>query len=412
MSTRLILFNLTSKLGLVTIGKLLTIISLPIITRALGTENYGIYTLAIAIAGYAFLPANWGFLAKGIRDVAKAPEKSITTLENLVAARVILWLVGVLGALVYTFFFVENLTLSSAIIIALGINLWTAIIPDFYYYGLKKTTLPSLAAFIGQLFFVLLVFSLNKFDLIDLKTVLYLHIVAKIIEALMLYVPIFKNLNFRFKDFYISKSLRFLKDNFLLGLGAKAGFIFSTFPIIILSYYSDPHSLGLFSASFKLFLVVSMLYQSMNLVFSPWVVESKIKERLSRINTFRKLILLYVSSGILLGLTLFFMSEFITNILFGNEFIEANKMLKMISMLLIPIWSIYVLLVMYLNNFELDKVFFYGTIILIILLFILLPLGIIYYQVNGLIIGLFVSLFFTIFYYLVKIKKSFLHEKI
>ncbi|MEX0596630.1 MAG: hypothetical protein WD512_09025, partial [Candidatus Paceibacterota bacterium] len=70
MNNRKILYNLINKLGFVTVGKLLAFFTVPIISQALGPERYGLYSYVVAIAGYAFLPANWGFLAKGVRDVA------------------------------------------------------------------------------------------------------------------------------------------------------------------------------------------------------------------------------------------------------------------------------------------------------------------------------------------------------
>ena len=76
MMNKIILFNLSNRVIIVSIGKIFAFITVPFITRILGPEKYGTYNYIIAIASYGALLADWGFLAKGVRDVAKCGHDS------------------------------------------------------------------------------------------------------------------------------------------------------------------------------------------------------------------------------------------------------------------------------------------------------------------------------------------------
>ena len=101
-----LIFNIANKLGFITLGKIIGFLTIPIISRALGPENYGVYNYAITIAGYAFLPANWGFLAKGIRDVAADKKNSSPIVNYILSSRINLWIYGSIICILisYSFF--------------------------------------------------------------------------------------------------------------------------------------------------------------------------------------------------------------------------------------------------------------------------------------------------------------------
>lgn len=408
MLNKKLIFNLIHKLGFVTFGKIISFIAIPIVSRALGPESFGIYNYAIAIAGYAFLPANWGFLAKGIRDVAKSPKDAISIIEKITSGRVALWLLGgcslILGAALF-----GNKDQLLYITIAIIINLGTALSIDYYYYGKKQTFLPSLSAFLGQLAFLLALLFFK--DIISsIVVVLILNFVAKLIEAVILLIPIYKEKYIKINIFNFSDGINLLKGNFLLGLGSKAGFFVSTLPIIIIPMYLTSKDLGIFSASFKLFLVITMLLQSINLVFSPWIVDSRNKSIKVRKQLFHKLILLYTIIGIACAGVSYLTGDFMIDHLFGIEYEQTKELFKLFSLYIIPFWPLYMVLTSYMNNFEKDNTFFIGTIIQLMFLLVTLPLGISFFGLNGAIYAIGVSTLFPAAYYAAKLKPMFLES--
>lgn len=121
--------------------------------------------------------------------------------------------------------------------------------------------------------------------------------------------------------------------------------------------YLTSKDLGIFSASFKLFLVITMLLQSINLVFSPWIVDSRNKSIKVRKQLFHKLILLYTIIGIACAGVSYLTGDFMIDHLFGIEYEQTKELFKLFSLYIIPFWPLYMVLTSYMNNFEKDNTF-------------------------------------------------------
>lgn len=404
MKSKGIISNLFNRLGFVTIGKLLAFITVPIVSRALGPEQYGIYNFVFAIAGYAFLPANWGFLAKGLRDVSKSPNDGWKVVEKIFSARFTLWLAGCIVTMLICLSIFNFSRLNLYIFLAILTNLGVAISIDFYFYGKKNTFIPSLSNLLGQFIFLGLVWFFVKTKE-DLFILMIFNIIYRLFEAIFMLIIYNRENKIQF-SFPSKQSIPLLKENFYLGFGSKASFFQSSYPLLIIPLFLTNHDLGIFSATFKLFLIVSLLVQSINLVFSPWIVESKTKPPSERKSLFNKLLLGYSFIGLFLAFLFYFTGPFLIKILFGEEFVDAQKLILVFALILTPIWPVYLLLANYMNNFEKDRYFFMGSLILILLTAISLPLFLYYYNLNGVIYGLGFSILTVIFYYGSKINKE------
>lgn len=400
MKAKGLLFNLTSRLGLVTIGRFLAFFTIPIISRALGPEQYGVYSFAIAVANYGFLPADWGFLAKGIRDVAKLPSKSAQIASDILSSRLTLYLLGGIIIIFFTTVIYGFSLFNLYILMAILTNFGLAITLDFFFYGRKDTFTPSAIHLLGQFIFLLLVYVFveNENDLLILMTI---NIFYRLLESLILIV-LFKKEQTLEISFPSKKAIPLFKDNFFLGLGAKGTFFQNSFPILVIPFFLSTEDLGIYSATFKVFMVSSLMLQSMNLVFSPWIVESKTEKNSSKkLKLFNKLVIGYFISGILGGLFLYFIGPLFLKLLFGSEFSSSQNLIRTFSIYLVPIWPIYMILVGYMNNFEKDRTFFLGSLFQITTITILVPIFLFFQELNGVIYGLASSTtIVSLFYYL------------
>src|SRR5690606_13253845 len=154
-----------------------------------------------------------------------------------------------------------------------------------------------------------------------------------------------------------------------------------------------------YSATFKLFLIVSLLVQSINLVFSPWIVESKNKSFFKRKQLFFNLLGGYMLIGVFAGIFLFLFGPYIMKLLFGERFAETQNLIIIFSFVLTPILPIHLLLSSYMNNFEKDKQFFLGSLLQSILTLISLPVFLFLFGLYGAIYGLGLSVFVVTAYY-------------
>lgn len=405
MSYQKLIFNLTNRLGFVTVGKLISFLTVPLITRALGPEQYGIYSYVVTIAGYAFIFGNWGFLAKGIRDIAKKELPPTYVVSRILSARITLWAIGGVFTLIVCFLIWGASKLNLFIFFAILTNLGLAATIDYYFYGIKNTFLPSVSHLFGQIIFLVLVwlFVRSKNDLLIL---LGINIFYRLFEALLL-IFVFKKKHPLHLKLSPSNAISLLNENFYLGLGSKASFLQNSLPILLIPVFLSKHDLGVYSATYKIFVVLGVVIQSMNLVFSPWIVESRKASINKKINIFKKLIVGYFILGILLSLFILFSGTFLINFLFGSEFKEAHEIMNYFALFLIPIWPVFMLLSSYMNNFEKDKKFFISNLIQVLILAVCLPLLLSLLGLLGVIISLATSTLFLILYYFFHLNHEF-----
>lgn len=400
-----IVINLFVRLGFVTVGKLMAFVSVPIISRALGPEQYGIYNLVFAIAGYAFLPANWGFGAKGIREVAKTTDaESYKVVEPIVSARLTLWWISGVVTILICAFVLDNPDLIKYIVLGVLANLGLAASIDFYFYGKKDTFTPSLSSLIGQVLFLILVLIFVK-NQNDLFLLLGINIVYKLMESLIMFIVFNKKHTLKV-SFISKKAIPLLKENFLLGLGSKASFFQTSFPLIIIPLLLTVYDLGVYSATFKLFLIITLLVNSINLVFSPNIVESREHTIEKRKRLFKNLILGYTFIGLISGLALYFLGPYLMDLLFGEEFQETQSLIRTFALFFAPIYPLQLLLSNYMNNFENDKSYFKGALLQTVCTLIGIPILIQLFALEGVIYTLGFSCLVVSIYYIFCLRKS------
>lgn len=372
---------------IVVIGKLLTFITIPIISRALGPEKYGSYNYILAIANYSIILANWGFLARGIREVAKNPSQSHLIVNELISVRLILALIGIMITVILGLIF--NIRYITQILIVLIGTFSVAFYLDFYYYGTKNTLLPSLSHLIGQLVNLILVVILFRNNG-QLSTLIVIYVITLCIDPAILIFYYTRQHTIKL-NFSLKKAFNSFKSNLILGFGAKAGFFQSSFPALIIPIFYSEYSLGIYSAAYKFFLLISLIMQNFNLVFAPSIVHSRSKNSIYRFNLFYKLLIIYGAVGIIFSGIVYFFSDILVNLMFGDKFSDTIIILKMLGLFMVPIYPIYMLLLAFINNYERDSIYLKSTIVQIIMLLVMSPLFLKMFNIIGIVYALSIS---------------------
>ena len=153
-----------------------------------------------------------------------------------------------------------------------------------------------------------------------------------------------------------------------------------------------------------------MILQNFNLVFSPWIVQTRNKPLKTQKRLLYNLLGGYVIIGIIFSFLILIFSNYITPILFGDKFSEAKSLIDLIAVLLIPIWPFYSLAVTFMNNYEEDKLFLKGSIIQATLILILTPILIKYFSLSGIIYSLSFSIVISVIVYAIGFKNIFYKE--
>lgn len=141
-----------------TFSKLLGLITIPIIARALGSEGYGQFNLTLVTLGYIALLVDFGSTAYGVKECAKEPDAS-EIVNKILSARLTYVLFSVVVSIPVVFLLFRNppgmvyvVFIGYIYVLAMGLNI------DFFYFGKGNMLIPTMGQLTGQILYVLAVF--------------------------------------------------------------------------------------------------------------------------------------------------------------------------------------------------------------------------------------------------------------
>ncbi|HRI48257.1 MAG TPA: oligosaccharide flippase family protein, partial [Ignavibacteriaceae bacterium] len=167
-------------------------------------------------------------------------------------------------------------------------------------------------------------------------------------------------------------------------------------PPIFISIILSNYALGLYSAAYKLFGLYVMFLGQVMIILAPYLTKLKNMDRTKSINYSIQFILLSFFFGALIGITFFFLTEEIILLILGDGFRESIGLFKLINILLIPSWSVYMAIGSILIYNNLDKYILKCSIISVIVLLICGPLFLYFFGLVGIIYSLVLSNLATI----------------
>jgi O-antigen/teichoic acid export membrane protein len=354
------------------LGKVIALVTIPLISNALGLELYGKYNHLLTFAGYGLVLINWGFLAKGIREIASNNKNTEDVVHEIVSTRLVLWLISSIILVALMLVVYQNIEALLLISLALIANFAQAINLDFYFYAKKNTVIPSLSRLAGQiLFLILLIGFIKSSD--DIYYLFFFLILLQFLEAIINYLYSNRVLKIAKISLNFRKSFTVLKKNLHLGFGAKTSFLTFSIPILLIPYFYNNEVLGAYMIAYKVFLLMTGVFSIGTLVLSPYVVKY-IEERNDKIlKIFRRAILAFFIIGFLGGSIIYIFHEYLIEYFFDEEFRSANQYFFSFMYVLVPIWGIYTCMVIFINNLILDRLYSAVSLVQLVIIGILTP---------------------------------------
>ncbi|MBK7377409.1 MAG: oligosaccharide flippase family protein [Ignavibacteriales bacterium] len=378
------------------LSKFIGLVTLPIITRALGPEGYGNFNLVNLIAQYTFLPiALLGLRTYGIREIA-GEKKQNSYANNILSMQFSIAVIAVFISTIVTYIiFRSNSFLFISIIIGYLLVFTNTFDLEFFYVAKKDLVFPTLARLIGQAFYVggviLFIKSPNDVPILVFLAALT-PAIADLIQ-LKKFNSKYAKISFRptFKE-----ALNTLKTTYKLGISTNLEGFYPSIPQLFIPIFLGAYALGIFAGGYKIYSILVMFYVTLFYALAPYLV----KLNSYTINVRRKyhllmFVIILFFSGII-GLMLYLFGEPLLILILGKNFGESGIVFKAISLTLIPITPISMLLgniLIYSGN---DKYYLYSVIISSISVLISSPILIKNYNVVGSVYALAISMFIGI----------------
>ena len=285
------------------------LLTLPYITRVLGTSNYGVFSLALNWVTYFQVIVEYGFGFTGARKVSVHGDDGLQELYSRIITARILLLCG-------TFFAMNILSValhaSSAQYVSMNILfliiLGVAFQLTWLFQGKQDMKLIAIINAVSRLFSVLMVFAL-----VHSENHLYLYCICYAITFLL--------------SAALGILLARIKDGWYLFISQAMSKIFSGIGTTVLGAVATPSIVGIYSAIYKIPYIMVLFFSPISQALYPHISVCFSKSFESGRKTVTTAAKLVIPAFALAGLAIILLRDHLILIAFGKNYLEYSAII-------------------------------------------------------------------------------------
>jgi len=396
-----IIHTYSSRIILIILGLLSNIM----ITRYLGVENYGIYSLSLIIIALSTQFGNFGLHAANIYYVAKKKMLLGMLLKNSIVFSIVSGTTMSIIIYFISLFYpdVINLDIFTLLIIMIVIPISLMLLfTKNLLIGIGKIKLDNKISIYTRVLTILLLLLSISFFTLDIKVALGIFVIGIIVSLVFTLRTLKKDVIYRYK-----LSSKLMKN--ISGFGMKAymsalfAFLVLKSDLFFVNYYLSKSELGYYSLAVSFIDYIYMLPVVIGTILFQKL--SSMKSNQQKYETMKKLSFYFTIIYAIFLLGIYLTSDFLITTLYGNDFLKS---VMPINILLIAIFfmGINTIVQQYLatTGFPRELIYFW-----IIGLFINILLNILYIEQYGLYavsISTVISYLIVCFLSILRIKKQ------
>jgi O-antigen/teichoic acid export membrane protein len=310
------------------IGKFITagvtILIAALVSRSLGQDGFGGFTIMTTYAAMFYMASDFGFNALVLREAGGDAGALKVGFERLLGLRLVYSLVLIFISLSILSFFPYNPEIKLATIVSALTILTQAIYnsANLIFQGRLRYDLSVVAAAIGSLASLAFIYILAQHGL-NLFLVAVSYVAAGLATA-GVGLGLARSLVGRFSPrFETGEWVRLVFLTFPLGLTLVFNLIYFRADIFILSFFRPTAEVGIYGSAYKLFeLAISLPAFFMNALY-PVLISYYEKDRVKFREMMRWSILGLAGSGVIMALLGIFLAPALINIIYGPGFSDA-----------------------------------------------------------------------------------------
>lgn len=306
------------------------LLTLPYVTRILGTNGYGIFSYALNIITYLQVIVEYGFNLSGAREIAiqenekereKIYSRIVTSKLLLLCITIILTIVIII---VCNFSYEQTLTIMIMFLIVIG----TAFTQTWLFQGKQKMKFVTISNSVIRIIFMLLIFLFVK-EKEDLFIYSFLYAIVFLVIGIAQTVIIKKFLNYKYKICNFKECCKELKNGWYTFTTSAMSKVFTGISVTILGIIngSDASVVGIYSAIQKIPLAINMVYTPVGQAIFPYISKKYGTDYKFSMKLIKKLIKLVFLCMIIAIIVVLFFSYDIIKIAFGIEYTQYHLIL-------------------------------------------------------------------------------------
>lgn len=311
------------------------ILLIPYISRILGVDSFGKVTYMQTIAQYATFFINFGFEYTSTRAIAvnrDNPEKLRSIFWGTIYAKMLLTVVSLLVFLPYSFSHSQSTEEMVMYMAAWMINVGWWLYPSWYFQGMEKLSIMSVANFMIKAAGAILVVVCVR-EASDSVNYLASFSFSYIAGGLITIVYCIRKEGMRRISVTVDTIKTLLGDSLPVFLASVFSSITQAYAITYLgSGHATEHDLGIYSGAFKLvFAAVAMCNLPISMAIFPKVSREYEKDREGGIRYFYKTLKIVVLIAFCFSVGMYVFSPLAVMLLLGDKFEESTELLRYYS---------------------------------------------------------------------------------
>lgn len=305
------------------VNTVIPVVTIPYVTRILGSNEYGIFSIALNWILYLQVLVEYGFGLSGSRKVALLKENEHAQLNqlfnNIISARILLLIVSFIALNIICIISAFSLQMYISILILFIMIIGTTFQLTWLFQGKQDMKFITIINVTSRIVSVILIFLLVKKPN-DIYLYCALYSITLFLSSVISMIVARKKYNLKFSFARFDAIIKEFKDGIYLFASSAMTKIFSGFGVTMLGIYTTASITGIFSAIYKIPYVLTMFFSPVSQAIYPFISKEFSKGDEEGKKCVRKIgIPIFIIFGIF-SIFIIVFNKIIINLLFGMEY--------------------------------------------------------------------------------------------
>ncbi|EPS8494299.1 oligosaccharide flippase family protein [Yersinia enterocolitica] len=310
----------------------ITLLTLPYLTRVLGVEGFGVYSLTISIAQYFVIFIDFGFnlsASKRIAEHQDEPEYISRVFFETIYAKSILCLISIACIIIFASLNAYSV-IRSELIYTIIMLIGTVLMPIWFFQGIEKLSVVTKLMVFSRLALLPLFFMFVRSDA-DVKYAVLIQSSLSLLAGLIAIIYIYKQNIIKSVNFPSLKIAHTLKDSFPIFAAVLSNSLYTMSTTIIIGIFSNVYEVSMFTAADRMKGAILGVFLILGNAFYPRINALLVNHKDQAYSLIRKIFYWQGALCILLITFVVTFSKLITQIMFGAEYSEVSELLILFS---------------------------------------------------------------------------------
>ncbi|MGT3162269.1 oligosaccharide flippase family protein [Yersinia enterocolitica] len=310
----------------------ITLLTLPYLTRVLGVEGFGIYSLTISIAQYFVIFIDFGFnlsASKRIAEHQDEPEYISRIFFETIYAKLILCLISIAGVMILVSLNAYSV-IRSELIYTIIMLIGTVLMPIWFFQGIEKLAVVTKLMIFSRLALLPLFFIFVRSDA-DVKDAIIIQSSLSFLAGLVALIYIYKQSLIKIVKLTNLRIGHTLKDSLPIFIAVLSNSLYTMSTTIIIGIFSNVYEVSIFTAADRMKGAILGVFLILGNAFYPRINALLVNNKEQAYSLIRKIFYWQGALCIVIIIFVISFSKLITQIMFGPEYSAVSDLLILFS---------------------------------------------------------------------------------